>query len=305
MKTRKYLWILILLGWLLTACQGEGRYQATLITEGEHALSGTTYGDLVMLGGETTLEEDAILAGSAHLLAGNLILDGTIQGNLSYLNGELSLGPAARIEGDLNLAGAEGSRLDPETVGGAIHTGIGIEVPSSPQFGQEPGWIALRWLISSLVLGIAALVLERYLPRQMKNMGEAALEHLPVALAMGLLAGIVGLTLLVLMAYTIVLLPVAFLVLGLLSLAVVYGWIAWGRVLGSWAASKMDLQIASRWEAFAGTVIFFILLNGVNILPRLGGLISLLAAAAGLGAVYLTRFGSRRFVPASWQVEDQ
>lgn len=305
MKSKKILWILILSSWLLTACQAEGRYQATLITEGEHVLSGTTYGDLLILGGETTLAQDSTLAGSAHLLAGKINIEGTIEGDLFYLNGELSLGPEGRIEGDLNLAGGQGSGVDPGVVGGAINGGSGLDLPASPREDREAGWIALRWFVSSLILGLVASILERYLPEQVKNVGDTALEHFPVALAMGILAGIVSLTLLVLMAYTIVLLPVAFLLLILLGLAVVYGWVAWGRVLARWAAQKLGLKIGPRWEAFSGTMLFFMCLNGAGAIQKLGGLIGILAAAAGLGSVYLTRFGSSRFVPINSQTKLQ
>ena len=298
MKLKKSFWILFLLGWLLSACQGSCRYQATLITEGEHTLTGTTYGDLVMLGGEAVIPEGAVLSGSTHLLAGKLALRGTITGNLTYLNGDLVLDPGARIEGDLNLPGGELEDLDPATVGGKITTGASPQVPDRLQGGNlNAGLTILRWLGSSLLLGAAAAVLDRYLPRQLQNAAEAAVDHLPVALAMGALAGITGLTLLVLMAYTIILLPVSFLGLGLLGLAVIYSWAACGRSLGHWVSEKLDLAVGPRWSAFGGTVVFFLIINILGAIPAVGGLISLLAAAAGLGSVYLTRFGIRKFIP--------
>ena len=48
-----------------------------------------------------------------------------------------------------------------------------------------------------------------------------------------------------------------------------------------------------------GTLVFMILIDLISIIPFVGSLIALLADTIGLGAVMLTRFGLRKFVPAA------
>jgi hypothetical protein len=114
-----------------------------------------------------------------------------------------------------------------------------------------------------------------------------------------MLVGIVGLSLLVLLAYTIILIPVALLGLVCLSLAMLYGWLACGIFLGNWVVPRLKAGIGERWTAFIGSSIFILILNAITAIPRAGGILGILVAAIGLGAVFLTRFGLRRFTPES------
>jgi hypothetical protein len=103
------------------------------------------------------------------------------------------------------------------------------------------------------------------------------------------------------MAFTILLIPVT--VLGLIvgGALIAYGLIACGFILG---------RILTRWRpdlspslaAFSGTFLFMASMEIVTIVPVVGGLLPLLLAVAGLGAVLLTRLGRQRFVPATERV---
>jgi hypothetical protein len=300
MKSKLWILLLIFLSWMLTACGQNGRYQVTLITEGAHVLLGTTFGDLIILGGNVVLERGAALDGNTHLLAGKLSLDGEIHGDVSMMAGELAFGPEARVSGDLNIGGGQLSGLDQAIVTGKVNTGSGMQIPSQPaRQPQDSGGTQLRWLVSAVVFGLVASVLERYLPRQISYVSEAAFQHLPVSLALGMLAGIVGLSLLVLLAYTIILIPVALLGLFSLGLAVTYSWVACGISLGNWAASRLKVEYGKHWAVFSGTMFFILLLNALTAVPRAGGIFGIFVAATGLGAVFLTRFGIHRFIPES------
>jgi hypothetical protein len=116
--------------------------------------------------------------------------------------------------------------------------------------------------------------------------------------AMGLLSGVVGLVLLVFMAFTIILIPVTLLGLLVLFTAVAYGWIGFGLI--TWRILKRLLK----WElrlpagAFLGTLLFSIFIYLARFIPLVGDWPGLLAITIGLGAVLLTRFGLQTFVPA-------
>jgi hypothetical protein len=291
--------ILFLLGAIfLSACGMDGRYQVTLITEGEHRLSGTTNGDLVILGGEVTLVQGAILAGSTHVISGAFILDGEIRGDISILGGEVTMGPQAQIHGDLNYGGGNLSNLEQASVTGKTNTGTGIQLPSfETQPSPDIGGQIIRSLLGAVLMGLGALLVDRYLSAAARRVREAAIQHILVSLAMGMLVGIVALTLVVLMAYTILLIPVAILGICAMGIALMYGWIVYGLALGRFLAQRLNLGISSRRVVFGGPFVFMLLMSLITEIPVVGGLIGILIASAALGAVFLTRFGLRRFIP--------
>jgi hypothetical protein len=292
---------MILLFWgtfFLSACGADGRYQVTLITEGHHRLSGTIFGDLVILGGQATLESDATLDGSAHVISGDFTLNGEIRGDLSILGGQVTLGSQAQIGGDLNIGGGDLGNLDQSKVAGRVNTGTGIQLPSfETQPSQDIGGQIFRSLLSAVLMGLGALLVERYQPASAQRVREAAIQHALVSLAMGLLVGIVALTLMVLMAYTILLIPVALLGIAIIGIALMYGWIVYSVALGRFLARRLKLKLSARQVVFGGTFIFMLLINLITAIPFVGGLIGILLASAALGAVFLTRFGLRRFIP--------
>jgi len=299
MKNKWWILIFVFVSLALSSCSTDGRFQLTVITEGEQRLTGTTFGDLIMLGGHTTIEPDAVLEGSAHLLSGQFDLQGNVTGDVSIFNGELSFGPDGEIEGDLNQGGGELTDFRRSAVGGKINTSSGVNIPQAPAASQARTTLgtAVRWLISAILIGLAGSAVDRYLPQRVGRIGKAATDHLPAALAAGILAGIVGLTLLILMAYTIVLIPIMLIGGLLLALAVVLGWISLAIVLGRRAAQLFKSRPKLHLTAFTSSALFMLCLQGLSTLPFLGGLLGLTAASIGLGAVYLTQFGQHRFIP--------
>ena len=136
------------------------------------------------------------------------------------------------------------------------------------------------------------------MPESLNRVSDASQQHLIVCSAMGVLVSITGTSLLVLLAYTIVLLPVAILGLMLMGSSVLFSWVAWGTRLGRSLVKHLNINISSGFAAFLGSAIFILLLNLLTMIPWVGGYIGLVFAIIGLGAVFLTRFGIRRFTPA-------
>jgi hypothetical protein len=114
---------------------------------------------------------------------------------------------------------------------------------------------------------------------------------------MGFLVAVVGLSLLVTMAYTILLIPVALFGLLVLGAAVSIGWIAWRTILGKWVFGLFKLSLGAGWKTFAGTFLFGLAQAGLSSISTLGPILSLLIALTGFGAVFLTRFGLQAFHP--------
>ena len=299
---------------LLAACTPQqaqaGAYSGTLVLEGEHVYPGGTIlpGALVVLGGQARVAEGARVDGPVFLLGGALIVDGSVGGDISVIGGRLALGPQARIGGDVRVTSGQAAELAP----GAVVAGQVLRGPAS---GLEPGDLfprrslrdqLPRMLVEALLLAGLAYLLARFVPGAVARVRRAALRYWLVSAAMGLLGGVVGLVLLVVMAFTLILIPVTLLgfVVGFLALG--YGYIGIGSGLGRWGAARWRPGWSRALAACLGTFAFVLGIDLLSLLPALGGAIGILAALVSLGAVLLTRFGLREFVPAfGWEEESR
>lgn len=300
MKHLRLLLLVALLSFFLSACGADGLYRISLVTDGEHVLDRNLAGDLIMIGGSATLPAGIILDGSAHIFSGSLNVDGKINGDVSFLNGDLSLGPTARIGGDLNLGSGSYHPSLAAVIEGRVNTGTGISLPDLPEQSSPTIWdLLLRALINGTLLGSLAAVLVRYTPKAVERVEEAATRHSLVSGAVGLLVGVVGISLLVTMAYTILLIPVTLLGLFILGIGVLYGWIGLGVSAGRLGARVLKRPLKPSLAAFLGMLVFMLGLELLSVIPTVGSLLGIAVAVIGLGAVSLTRFGLRRFVPVA------
>jgi len=89
------------------------------------------------------------------------------------------------------------------------------------------------------------------------------------------------------------------------ALTVAYGWIGFGMAFGRWLVRQFNLELGRGGVAFLGTLAFMIVFDVVSVIPYIGSVVSLIAVTIGIGAVMLTRFGLREFVPASEMFHDE
>lgn len=300
MKRLPILLLALLCLFLLTACGADGLYSLTLITDGQHELTQDLQGDLLILGGEVILPEDVSVNGNVHLLLGELTVNGEINGDVSFMNGDLILGPSALLRGDLNLGGGSFHPSPGSVIEGRVNAGAGVSLPSVPERETAADlsfWI--RAILNGLLSGLIAAALVRYFPSAVGRISEAITHHSLASGAMGILVGIVGISLLVTMAYTILLIPVSILMLFLLAVGVFLGWVGLGSELGRLIVQIVKRPIKPAMAAFIGIFIFMPAFQFITSIPMLGGLLGIAFGSVGLGSVALTRFGLRRFVPAT------
>lgn len=272
------------------AAGAQGLHRGTLVLDGTHRLE-RVEGHVLQLGGHASVGPDARIGGTVVLLADALEVEGTIAGDVFLLGGTLSLAESARIEGGLVAAGGDlQAARGAEIAGGVTHD---LEVAAelvrpTPTIAQR----AVRSLVQMIAVALLAYVLARTMPRAIDRTGDAIVEHPLVSLATGMLAAAVGLVLLIAMAFTLVLIPLALFGAVVFGASVAYGWVAVGR------------RIARRWPGSAtpvatavATAAFVLVLNGVGLIPWIGAPAGLLASVGALGGVVITGFGRRRFVP--------
>jgi hypothetical protein len=122
--------------------------------------------------------------------------------------------------------------------------------------------------------------------------------------ALGLLVALVLPALLVMMAFTVILIPLVIIVGLLLILFLGYGLVAIGHRLGMWlrkfVAARWGRSLSRPAATFLGTLLLALLFE----IPYLGDGLLVVTAVLVSGAVMLTHFGIRRYVPPMPYDED-
>ena len=277
----------------------------------------TVNGDLTIFGGNTTIEDGATITGDMTVMGGNVTLNGTVEGNVVTFGGSLDLTSTSVIEGNLVRTGGSVSTEEGYEVQGSETTGFdgdfnfdGLPIPvpvptvrTSPfDYAMQMLWNGFWAVGMAVVAGVLAVVVMLFLPDQTARV-TAAVGSTPM------LSGLVGLlTLLAVPILATVIAVITLLCLSPLSLiamlvyalALLFGWLAFGILLGDRLAAALKWPFLSPvLSAALGTFLITLLVNGLSIFPG-GELFSFLAwvvvASVGLGAVTLTRFGTRPYL---------
>jgi hypothetical protein len=304
---RSWLLLLTLVVLLLSGCAGEEAPGAvlTFIWGGAYDYGAGTPlpGDVLMIDGRLRLAEGARVEGSLFMLRGALESEGAIGGDAVILGGAASFAESARIAGNLDFASGIPVAVPPGVVAGQQTQRLAGIGPDALAPEEETGFDDfLRALFSYLLLGLAAAWLAGRRPALFARVAEAAIQHPLVGGAVGLLAAAVTPALLVLMAFTVVLLPVTTLGIVLMLLVSSYAQVALGWALGQ--------QFRRRWgwterrATFAGVVVLLVALWLLRQVPLLGDALFLLVLVVAIGAVLLTRFGTTAYQPAQPRAEE-
>jgi hypothetical protein len=287
----------------MTACATDsGAYNGTLILEGRHVYGPgeVLNGVFLVVDGEAVLEQGARVKGPVYMLGGSAMINSQVDQDVSVIGGNLTVGPNAMIGGDLRVGSGELDLSPQTTVKGSVLKGPASDVQLEDIFPRaSPGERLVQLLPWALVLAFLAYLSAVYVPLPVARISQAETKHPVVCAAMGILAGIVGPVLLVFMAFTVILIPATLIGLVIGALTVAYGWIGFGAAFGRWLVGRLNLQVGRAGSAFVGTLVFMILIDLISIIPFVGSWVTLLAITIGLGAVMLTRFGLREFVPAA------
>lgn len=303
-RDRPPLFVVLLLLLLLSACAAEdaaGVVSGTLVWQGEHVYGDgeRIQGQLLVLSGEVRVAEGARVDGSVYVVAGEVQIGGEVGGDVAIIGGDLLLEPGAIIEGDLSLGGGDVQQSPQAIVRGEVLGGADVTVSLDTLFPQPNARDRLlRLLPQALLTAALAYLVARFLGRPLHNARRAAVQHPIVSGAMGLLVAIVGPSLLVLMAFTVILIPVTLLAVLLTGAVVLYAWIALGAALGHWLRRRFNREWSTPVATAIGAFVFMAVTDLLVFIPFVGGWIGILATVVGVGAVFLTRLGLRPFEPS-------
>ncbi len=287
---------------LLAACD-DGLYTGSFLFDGTHTFEagqGPT-GDLLVRAGTAEFTPGSKLDGSLYVLGGEVRMDGQVAGNVVGVGGRLTLGPTAMVDGDLVEIGAEVTIDDATVVRGDMVRNADAALPLANVGSERTTTDWLRLLAGALLMaGLGGLIV-RGRPGPVVNLGEAVIDHALVCGAIGLLLVLILPSLLVMMGFTVVLLPLVFVLGFALLLLLLFGQIALGYQLGNWVADRLRWSLSPSWRAFGGTL----LLLGLFAIPYLGQGLLAITLVLGLGALLLTRAGLRPYTPETWGAEEE
>lgn len=264
-------------------------------------------GNLVVFGGDVLVEERGRVDGDAAVIGGDVTVSGEVDGDLVAIGGNVKLTSTALIGGDLVAIGGrlereEGAVVRGQVVRGFRFRGIApLRPPSPPTPFAIERWGDVVWglfyrflraIITVLALTALGLLVVLFLPRQTEVVGQAILAAPLPGLGVGLLTCIVALALMVLLAITICLSPIAFLVGVATFAAGLFGWIAAGLLVGEKMMEALKLREPAPVVA---VVIGVLLISLLAMVPCIGWLLALFVGLLGLGAAVLTRFGTTAY----------
>jgi len=257
-------------------------------TGGTVQILGSVGGDVAASGGTVDVGDDAQIDGTLEAGGGSIAVDGTILGDARLGADTIRLGENARIGGDLtydgDLARADGAAVDGTVTrdeGLSVGANDGVSIPGAV-FSVYGVFVAL--LVGAVLLlafpGTAAAVADRATGEPLRTGG------------IGLLTAVAVPLVLVVVAITIVGIPLAFaggLAFGLLVwLGTIYG----RFVLGTWLLSLADAR--NRWAALLVGVLAVAVLRLVPVVGALTRLVVFLLGFGALVAVLVDGYRDRR-----------
>jgi hypothetical protein len=163
-----------------------------------------------------------------------------------------------------------------------------------------------------LLIGLAAIswLVATFMPEQMKQVGDTVAEHGPVSFGLGLLTVIVSVAIGIPLLITICLAFIPILAYLLIGIATLFGWIVIGQLIGE----RLLTSAGRPYPNFVfSTVVGVLVLTVISEMPIVGWipcigfifwfigfLIGTIVSLTGLGAVILTRFGTRPYTPGAY-----
>lgn len=265
-------------------------------------------GRLIILGGRAEVASNAVVGGDAVILGGSLVVNGVIEGDVLVLGGLAEFGPTAVIGGDLSSVSGT-LHLDPMAkVEGTVHENLElpfdlpgrVETPSTSQLAERnvgfTFWGSLFFVFRSFLWASLAILVVLFLPRNTRRVGDVIVSNPVISGGLGLMTGLVGMLIILVLAVTIIGIPVSLIVAVGLVAAWALGMVVIGVETGERFANLLKQEWALPVNAGIGTFLVTLVVYGVEeLVPCIGWLLPLIVGSIGLGGVLLTVFGTRDY----------
>jgi cytoskeletal protein CcmA (bactofilin family) len=265
-------------------------------------------GNLIVLGGVATIEEESTVTGDVVLAGGTVTVKGEVTGDIISMGGSINLTDTALVKGDISTIGSGLTRSPNAIVNGSVYTsGAGtLHLPDSfnPQTltnfhlpDLQPIGNIFWSIFQTLAMAALALLVALFLPKPTERVANVIINQPMTAGGLGLLTVIVAPALLIVLAITILLIPLSLIGIFLLTIAFVFGWIAVGMETGKRLSQMFKTEWSPPINAGLGTLVLSLVSSAVSQIPCVGWVLPAVIAIIGLGGVLITRFGTQGETP--------
>lgn len=244
-------------------------------------------GSLTSFGGTTVVNGE--VDGDVVALGGSVFINGKVQGNVTLYGGSLTLQNSAHINGDIHVCGGQWIEgVDSQLHGSVFDCTKSVSLlvlgngDPAFRFWSTVSWVALALLLTTL------------LPEHVMLVRTTATSKARRSFFLGLLTVLLAPVALAVLFALIIPIPLAIIVL----IGLVAAW-ALGTVAVSWLVGDYLVRMIAPghntrvWQVVVGSALLAL----AGSLPYIGWFISLGAGLLGLGAVFLSRFGTRLYSP--------
>lgn len=239
--------------------------------------------DVTIMGG--TVSVQGVVRGSILAFGSTIILDGGVSGNIKLFGGSILFQKGSYVQGDVNLYG---SRVDGEKavrIDGAYND----HSRNSGLFGLSAFTLPVWFLFLMIPLG---LLYTRFLPEHEVFVSATVKNHMRRSLLIGLLSAFLTPAVLLVLIALIISIPLALIVLLVLLIAWTLGTAAICWMLGEQVIRVFTARTHTRYlQVTVGVIMLAVFIS----LPFIGWIVFLGTGIVGLGAVLLSRFGTRLY----------
>jgi len=280
------------------------------VAGGDVVVRGTVGGDVLAAGGDVRLardlkvagridaaagdlEIDAEIAGDARVAGGRIILSGTFGGDVDATGETIKVQSGAHIAGDFVYRSRSEAEIDP---GARIDGDVTFirSLATDEMFGgmfAGLGAGSLLFLIGLVVLGGVVILL---VPEAVRNVSRDVRARTGRALAIGA-AVFIGIPVLaVLLAITIIGIPVTIFLVGLFLAGLFAAYLSVALVVGQVILRKVrGERNGGFWSRVGALALGLLILAVAALIPVLGPIITIAALMIGFGAMAMQIIGNR------------
>ena len=281
-------------------------------------------GDILKFGESIEIEVGEVVDGDVVAIGGSIVVRGIVDGDVVAVGGSIKVDSTGVIDGDVVAIGGtvekeEGAVISGDEVSIGIgglsrHHIFGIHDFGVPSFFTRT-YSVIGKVVRIAILLILALLLAVFLPKPMARVESTVRLKFFATLGVGILGEILIFPLLVALTVSIIGIPFVPLTVLALIAGLIFGYAGVSLLLGRIFIERVDFKYTSPLTAIIFGVILVELVSLLGRLVGLGGglfagmgtfvailgfLVTYIAWTLGLGAVILSRFGTREpLVPAA------
>lgn len=251
-------------------------------------------GNEVMLAGAGRVARDLFVAGSSVDIEGSVgrnlqvagetaMINGPVAGNVTVDASRVTIGPDAVIRGNLTYTSAQRATIDP---GAQI---LGRTIQKTPA-ERKDAFAPIRWFlwaIGFVSLFLVGLLVLAVAPVTMLDAANAVFSKAWLALLIGFILLIVVPTLVLVLMFTLIGIPLSLIILAMYLILLYISRIVVALAIGRWLLTRGGRPEPSRYLAFfVGLLIYWIL----TAIPVVGPFLSFVGLILGLGALMFSRY---------------